>query len=39
MLALGAVVSFAATGIANFIWPAVLIVAGAYLLLRNFRRG
>jgi hypothetical protein len=39
MLVLAAVVAFAATGIGNFIWPAILIVAGAYLLVRNYRRG
>lgn len=37
LFALGIVTGFAATGISNYIWPAILILAGAYLLLRNLR--
>jgi hypothetical protein len=39
MLVLGSIVSVAATGIFSFVWPAVLIIAGLYLLYRNRRGG
>lgn len=37
LLVLAGVVSLATTGIASFIWPAILILAGVYLLYRNAR--
>jgi hypothetical protein len=37
LLVLAAVVSLTTTGIGNFIWPAILILAGVYLLYRNAR--
>lgn len=37
MLVLAAMVSLATTGIANYLWPALLILAGVYLLYRNAR--
>jgi hypothetical protein len=39
MLVLGGIVSVAATGVFAFVWPAILIVAGIYLLYRNRRGG